>query len=489
MGKITGFVEYGRETQKQRPVAERLNDFREVYQPMDEQAIVRQAARCMDCGVPFCHSACPLGNLCPEWNDLVYRKQWRKAWERLEATNNFPEFTGRLCPALCEEACVLGIHEAPTAIELLEKSIIEHAFENGFVQPHVPESRTGKRVAVVGSGPSGLAAAQQLNRAGHQVTVYEKREKPGGLLRYGIPDFKIEKWVVDRRVDVLVAEGIHFETSSDPTAEILKTYDAVVLATGSGRPRDLPIPGRELSGIHFALDYLTQQNRLLATTSDGQKSWGRITAKDKRVIVIGGGDTGSDCVGTALRQGARDVQSFELMPMPSDARTEDYPWPFWPMKLRHSSSHAEGGDRFWNIMTRAFKGYEGAVRSLVTASVSWQAPERKGDRPRMIEMPNTDQEWHADLVLLALGFLGPETDHVIARLGVSVDSRSNIMTGADYQTSVPGVFAAGDARRGQSLIVWAIAEGRQCAAAVDTWLMGETRLPKLAGINLETIRH
>jgi len=488
MGKITGFMEYDRQTPEYRPVDERLHDFKEVYRPMDEQAIIRQAARCMDCGVPFCHSGCPLGNLCPEWNDLVYRGQWEKAWERLSATNNFPEFTGRLCPALCEESCVLGIHEAPTTNQLIEKSIIEYAFQHGFVKPVLPSKRTGKRVAVVGSGPAGLAAAQQLNRAGHEVMVFEKNEKPGGLLRYGIPDFKLEKWVIDRRLAVMAAEGIKFVTNTDPSSDILKEFDAVVLTTGSGRPRDLPIPGRELSGIHFALEYLQQQNRLLATRPDGSQEWGKINAQGKSVVVIGGGDTGSDCVGTALRQGAREVHSFEVMPMPPETRSEDQPWPFWPMKLRTSSSHKEGGDRFWSILTKEFKGYNGQVRSLVTVNVEWAKPTKPGERPQLRENPQTRQEWHADLVLLALGFLGPETDNVIARLGVAVDDRSNIKTGSDYQTNVPGVFAAGDSRRGQSLIVWAINEGRECAYAVDAWLTGSSALPRQSGIDLTTVK-
>ena len=488
MGKITGFMEYERQTPEQRPVEERLHDFKEVYQPMEEQAVVRQAARCMDCGVPFCHSGCPLGNLCPEWNDLVYRGQWEKAWERLSATNNFPEFTGRLCPAPCEESCVLGIHEGPTTNELIEKMIIEYAFRHGFVKPVLPARRTGKRVAVVGSGPAGLAAAQQLNRAGHEVMVFEKNEKPGGLLRYGIPDFKLEKWVIERRLEIMAAEGVRFVTNTDPASDILKEFDAVVLATGSGRPRDLPIPGRELSGIHFALEYLQQQNRMLWSKDDGTQEWGKINAKGKSVIVIGGGDTGSDCVGTALRQGAHDVHSFELMPMPPETRTEDQPWPFWPMKLRTSSSHKEGGDRFWSILTKEFKGYNGHVRSLTTVNVEWTKPTKKGERPQLFENPNTRQEWHADLVLLALGFLGPETDNVIPRLGVGVDERGNIKTVADYQTQVPGVFAAGDSRRGQSLIVWAISEGRECAVAVDAWLMGSSSLPRRTGVDLTAVK-
>ncbi len=488
MGKITGFMEYERQTPEQRPVDERLHDFKEVYRPMDEEAIIRQAARCMDCGVPFCHSGCPLGNLCPEWNDLVYRGQWKKAWERLSATNNFPEFTGRLCPALCEEACVLGIHEGPMTNQLVEKMVIEYAFQHGFVKPVLPEWRTGKSVAIVGSGPAGLAAAQQLKRAGHDLTVFEKNEKPGGLLRYGIPDFKLEKWVIDRRLEIMAAEGVRFVTNTDPSVDRLKAFDAVVIATGSGRPRDLPIPGCELNGIHFALEYLQQQNRLLGSNPDGTQAWGKINAKGKSVIVIGGGDTGSDCVGTALRQGAGEVHSFELMPMPPETRTEDQPWPFWPMKLRTSSSHKEGGDRFWSILTKEFKGYNGHVRSLVTINVEWIRSAKKGERPQLRENHNTRQEWHADLVLLALGFWGPETDNVIARLGVAVDARSTIKTGTDYQTSVPGVFAAGDSRRGQSLIVWAISEGRECAVAVDTWLMGTSNLPRRTGVDLTAVK-
>ncbi len=471
MGKITGFIEYDRETPEPRPVEERLSDFREVYRPMPEDVSRRQAARCMDCGVPFCMGGCPLGNLCPEWNDLVYRGDWAQALERLFATNNFPEFTGRLCPAPCEESCVLGIHAPPVAIEAIEKSIIETAYEQGLVRPQPPGERTGRRVAVVGSGPAGLAAAQQLNRAGHQVTLIERDARPGGLLRYGIPDFKLEKWVIDRTLDVLRAEGVEMLCGVDPAVGDLDRYDATVICIGAGKPRDLPIPGRELSGVHFALEFLQRQNRLLGTNEDGSPDWGRIDAKDRHVVVIGGGDTGSDCIGTALRQGARSVQSFELMPMPPEARGEDTPWPYWPMKLRTNSSHQEGGDRFWRILTRRFDGYNGRIRRLVTVNVEW-APDPAGGRPQLREIPDTEREWPCDLALLALGFLGPEPDGLIARLGLDVDERSNIRTGADYQTSRPGVFAAGDARRGQSLIVWAIAEGRDAAHAADAWLRG-----------------
>jgi len=357
MGKTTGFLEFDRESESLRDKEERLHDYKEVYKPVPEEQLRKQAARCMDCGIPYCHSGCPVGNVCPDWNDLVYRGQWEKAWRSLAATNNFPEFTGRLCPALCEDSCVLGIHEGPVTIRMIEKNIIESAFAKGFVKPQPPVRRSGCRVAVVGSGPSGLAAADQLNRAGHNVTVFEKDAKAGGLLRYGIPDFKLEKWVIDRRLKLMEAEGVVFECDSDPTVEQLKSYDAVVIATGAGRPRDLPLPGRDLHGVYYALDYLTGQNRLLCDGVAGREQWGRINARGKHVIVIGGGDTGSDCVGTALRQGATSVTSFELMPMPPDDRTADYPWPFWPMKLRSSSSHQEGGERFWNIMTKSFNGY------------------------------------------------------------------------------------------------------------------------------------
>ena len=477
MGKITGFMEYDRENPESRPVEERLSDFREVYKPMPEDKVRKQAARCMDCGVPFCMGGCPLGNLVPEWNDLVYRGEWEQALERLLSTNNFPEFTGRLCPAPCEESCVLGIHALPVSIENIEKSIIEYAYAHSLVQPQPPASRTGKRIAVVGSGPSGLACAQQLNRAGHKVVLMDRGEKPGGLLCYGIPDFKLEKWVIERAVAIMEQEGVEFQCSCDPGEDDLKGFDASVLCIGAGKARDLPIPGRDLNGIHFALDFLQRQNRMLGDNPDGSQHWGKITAKDKHVIVIGGGDTGSDCIGTSLRQGAKSVQSFELMPMPPAARSEDTPWPYWPMKLRSNSSHVEGGDRFWCILTKQFEGYNGQVRRLITVNVEWVIPQG-GGRPLLREIPGTEQEWPCDLALLALGFLGPQPEGLVARLGLDVDERSNIKTGADYQGSVPGIFAAGDCRRGQSLVVWAISEGREAAQAVDTWLMGKSRLPK-----------
>ena len=408
----------------------------------------------MDCGVPFCHSACPLNNLCPEWNDLVYRGEWQMAADRLLSTNFFPEFTGRVCPALCEASCVLGIHSSPMTNQIIERSIIEKAFEKGYIKPFVPAVRTGKKVAVVGSGPSGLAAAEQLNRSGHTVTVYEKLEKTGGLLRYGIPNFKLEKQIIDRRVDLMKAEGITFICNMDPDEKTLAGYDAVVVAIGAGKPRDLPIPGRELNGIHFALEFLGRQNRLLGKEVDGSEKWGRIDAKDKHVIVIGGGDTGSDCIGTALRQGAKSVQSFELMQMPPEGRSEKTPWPYWPFQLRTSTSHKEGGSRFWNIRTKEFEGFDGQLKRLITENA---------------EDGSARTEWPADLILLALGFLGPEQDGIIHRLGLETDDRSNIRT-KDFQTSRPGVFAAGDTRRGQSLVVWAIREGKDAALAVDKWL-------------------
>jgi glutamate synthase (NADPH/NADH) small chain len=487
MGKTTGFLEFDRKAEHLRSADERLSDYKEVYDPVREEHLVNQAARCMDCGIPFCHSGCPIGNVCPEWNDLVYRVQLAKSWERLTATNNFPEFTGRLCPAMCEEACVLGIHEGPMTIRMVEKNIVEKAYERGIVKPRPPLTRSGKKVAVVGSGPAGLAAADQLNKAGHSVTVYEKDEKPGGLLRYGIPDFKLEKWVIDRRINLMKDEGVSFACGVNPEKDALSEYDAVVMATGSGTPRDLPIPGRNLNGVYFALDFLAGQNRLISANKPGVGAWGKINAKDKHVIVIGGGDTGSDCVGTSLRQGAASVTSFELMPMPPEDRTEDYPWPFWPMKMRTSSSHLEGGDRFWNIMTKQFSGYKGRLRSLTTVSIDWNKPE-DGGRPKLVEVPNTEQIWQADLVFLALGFLGPRADDVISRLGLEVDERTNMKTSDKYQTSVPGVFAAGDCHRGQSLVVWAIKEGRECAACVDEWLMKEGRLPRVDGIDLTDVK-
>jgi len=480
MGKPTGFIEYTREMPEKRPVEERVKDSRDVYRPFPEERLQQQAARCMDCGTPFCHTGCPLGNIIPDWNDLVYRNQWREAVRRLHATNNFPEFTGRICPAPCEEACVLGINEPPVTIEQIEHTIIEHAFEAGWIQPEPPERRTGKRVVVVGSGPAGLACAQQLNRAGHQVTVFERDDRIGGLLRYGIPDFKLEKWVVDRRLKLMEKEGITFKTNANVgknyPVENLKTFDAVVLCGGATQPRDLPIPGRELDGIHYAMDYLWQQNKRVAGDNLEAGGMGPIHAAGKHVIVIGGGDTGSDCIGTANRQGAMSVTQFEILPMPPEGRPVGQPWPYYPMKLRTSSSHEEGCERRWSLSTKEFIGSGGKLKKLITVDVEWKTSEGNG-RPQLIEVPGTEKEWPADLVLLAMGFLGPEPDGMIALLGVKLNSRGNVQNDGDYMTSVPGIFSAGDMHRGQSLVVWAISEGREAARGVDQYLMGRTDLP------------
>ncbi|MBU1693232.1 MAG: glutamate synthase subunit beta [Verrucomicrobia bacterium] len=477
MGKPTGFKEYTREMPASRPIEVRVRDYGEIYQPFPDEKLRQQAARCMDCGVPFCHSGCPLGNIIPDWNELVYRNRWREAMDRLHATNNFPEFTGRLCPAPCEEACVLAINEPAVTIELIEKAIIEHGFENGWVVPQPPAVRTGKTVAIVGSGPAGLACAHQLNRAGHTVTVFERANRLGGLLRYGIPDFKMEKWVIDRRLKLMEAEGVVFRpgvnVGTDLSAEELRKHDAVVLCGGATKPRDLNVPGRALDGIHFAMDFLTPQNRLGAGDQPERDGFRAISAQGKRVIVIGGGDTGSDCIGTSVRHGAKSVTSFELMPMPPEGRPENHPWPYYPMRLRTSSSHKEGGRRFWAINTKQFVGAGVRVRSVITVNLEFV---KKDGRLQMVEVPGSEHEWPCELVLLALGFVGPEPDGIIARLGVDLDERGNVKT-ENYATRVKGVFSAGDMRRGQSLIVWAISEGREAARAVDEYLMGFSLLP------------
>ncbi len=476
MGKPTGFMEHDRRLPDRRPVAERIGDFKEIYRPFPEPALREQAARCMDCGVPTCHAGCPLGNRIPDWNDDVYHGRWQAAYHQLMATNNFPEFTGRLCPAPCEEACVLAINAPAVTIEEIEKTIIERAFDEGWVKPQPPAMRTGKRVAVIGSGPAGLACAAQLNSVGHTVTVYERDALPGGLLRYGIPDFKLEKSIVDRRLALMQQEGIVFRTGQhvgvEPTADRLRAeFDALVLCCGATRPRDLPIPGRELGGIHHAMDFLTAQNRVIA----GEARQVAIAANDRRVIVIGGGDTGSDCIGTSHRQGAASVVNFELLPQPPEDRPQAHPWPYWPMRLRTSSSHEEGGDRHWSLLTKRFIGRRGRVQSLETVAVHWV--EEDGRPLHFEEVAGSQRIWPADLVLLALGFAGPETDTFAAQLDLAVDQRGNIRTDDDYMTSSSGIFAAGDARRGQSLIVWAISEGREAARAVDRFLMGHTSLP------------
>jgi glutamate synthase (NADPH/NADH) small chain len=489
MGKPTGFKEYDRELPKRRPVDERVGDYEEIYAPFPEEKARQQAARCMDCGVATCMSGCPLGNLIPEWNDAVYRGLWKEAIGRLEATNNFPEFTGRLCPAPCEEACVLSINEPAVTIEQIEKEIIERAFDQGWIRPHPPRHRSGKTVAVVGSGPSGLACAQQLNRAGHAVTVFERADRIGGLLRYGIPDFKMSKSVLDRRLRILEAEGIVFKTGMhvgvNVTAEEVRAFDAAVLCLGATVPRDLPLPGRELDGIHFAMDFLTQQNRLNAGDPlfPGEK---RISAAGKHVVVIGGGDTGSDCVGTCNRHKARSVTNFEALPMPASERPDHQPWPYYPMRLRTSSSHEEGVDRHWSILTRSFEGQAGSVTRLITVDVNMR-PQADGP-PRLEEIPGTRRAWPADLVLLAIGFSGPETGTIADRLGLSVTPAGAIASDERYATAVPGIFSAGDAHRGQSLIVWAISEGREAARAVDIYLTGSSSLPTKGCCDLPLIR-
>jgi len=461
MGKITGFKEYARETAERRPVSERVGDYFEIYQPFPEEKLQLQGARCMDCGVPFCHTGCPLNNIIPDWNDLVYRNRWREAIRRLHSTNNFPEITGRVCPAPCEAACVLGINEPPVSIKEIEKAIIEHAFREGWVQPEPPETRSGKRVAVVGSGPAGLAAAVQLNRAGHSVTVFEKADRIGGLLRYGIPDFKLDKRVLDRRIEVMLAEGIEFRTNAHvgvnvSIEELRKEFHAILLSGGAQHPRDLRVPGRELKGVHFAMEFLPQQNRRVAGDSlDGVEE---ILATGKRVIIIGGGDTGADCLGTSHRQKALSVDQLEIMPQPPETRSPATPWPLWPLQLRTESAHEEGGTRHWGVSTTSLAGSNGRVEKLHGVQV--------GPPPKFEPLPGTEFTLDADLVLLAMGFTGPLKNGMIEQFGVDLDARGNVATDENYLTSVPGVFAAGDMRRGQSLVVWAISEGRNAAAAI-----------------------
>jgi glutamate synthase (NADPH) small chain len=457
MGKVTGFVEFTRETPTRRPVEERVQDWREVYQAFPASNVARQAARCMDCGVPFCNSGCPLNNVIPDWNDLVYKDRWRDAIRFLHATNNFPEFTGRLCPAPCEAACVLGINEAPVAIKAIECAIVDRAFEEGWIQAEAPAAWTGKRVAIIGSGPAGLAAAQQLARAGQAVTVFEKSDRIGGLLRYGIPDFKMEKRLIDRRIEQMRAEGVEFIVNAEvgtsvSVEDLRRDFHAVVIATGAEQPRDLAVPGRELKGIHFAMDFLRQQNRRVA--EDTEDAAEAILATGKHVVILGGGDTGADCLGTAHRQKAASVRQFEIAQMPPAERAESTPWPVWPLQLRAESSHEEGGLREWSVQTTRFSG-NGGVEKLHFVRV--------GDAGR------EEFSLDADLVLLAMGFTGPSRPGLLEKLGVNLDSRGNVAA-ENYQTSIPGMFAAGDARRGQSLIVWAVAEGRKAAAAVEGYL-------------------
>ncbi|MDA0326728.1 MAG: glutamate synthase subunit beta [Bacteroidetes bacterium] len=478
MGKTTGFMEYKRVDESYDAVDKRLKHYKEFTIPVKEKELQNQGARCMDCGIPFCHSGCPLGNLIPDFNDNVYRGNWEKAAKILHSTNNFPEFTGRLCPAPCEQACVLGINEDPVSIENIEKNIVETAFNKGWIKAQVPANRTEKTIAVVGSGPSGLAAAQQLNRAGHLVTVFERDAKIGGLLRYGIPDFKLEKSVIDRRIDVLEEEGIVFKSNTnvgvDVTVEELKTnFDAVLLCGGATARRVLPVDGVDLKGVYQAMDFLKLNNEYV----DGLKSFDDIiSAKGKNVIVIGGGDTGSDCIGTSNRHGAQSVTNFEILDKPTEGRPAHQPWPFWPMKMKTSSSHQEGVERHWSVSTKKFIGDKnGQLTALVTCEVEWIFKE--GERPQLKELPGTEKTWPCDMVLLALGFTGPGSQ-LVDQLGVETDFRTNVKaTTKDYKTSTPGVFAAGDIRRGQSLIVWAISEGRQAAHHIDAFLMGLSDLP------------
>ncbi len=472
MGKVTGFLEFERLHEAADKPQERLKHWREFVHPLTSEAAGIQGARCMDCGTPFCMSGCPVNNIIPDWNDLVFRQNWQQALDTLHSTNNFPEFTGRVCPAPCEAACTLNINSAPVGIKSIEHAIIDKGWEMGWVVPQPPAKKTGKRVAVVGSGPAGLACAQQLARAGHDVVVFEKADRVGGLLRYGIPDFKMEKHLIDRRMAQMRAEGVEFRVNQDvggavPAKKLVDEFDAVVMAGGAEQPRDLPVPGRELDGVHFAMEFLPQQNKVVA----GDQVSGQLKATGKHVVVIGGGDTGSDCVGTSNRHGAASVMQFELLPQPPEQEDKPMVWPYWPVKLRTSSSHEEGCQRDWAVATKRFEGKNGKVEKLIAARVEWKDGQ-------MREVPGSEFTIKADLVLLAMGFIGPRQG-LLDQLGVAKDNRSNVKADTDkYQTSVSKIFAAGDMRRGQSLIVWAIREGRQCARSVDEFLMGSTELPR-----------
>jgi glutamate synthase (NADPH) small chain len=476
MGKITGFMEYQRLTEAAEDKRERVKHYREFVLHLSDQEASTQGARCMDCGIPFCMTGCPVNNIIPDWNDLVYKQDWQQALDVLHSTNNFPEFTGRVCPAPCEEACTLNINNDPVGIKSIEHAIIDKGWEQGWVKPQPPKRKSGKKVAVIGSGPAGLACAQQLARAGHAVALFEKNDRIGGLLRYGIPDFKMEKLPIDRRLEQMRVEGVEFRTNQHvgqnvSAKDILAEFDAVALTGGAEHPRDLPVPGRNLEGIYFAMQFLPQQNKVVA----GDKVSNQILATGKHVVVIGGGDTGSDCVGTSNRQGAASVAQFELLPQPPEQENKPLVWPYWPIKLRTSSSHQEGCKRDWAVATKEFVGENGKVIKIKIVRVEWK-------EGKMIEVPDSETEIKADLVLLAMGFLGPVQTGLIEQFGVEKDARSNVKAETEgpkaYYTSVPKVFAAGDMRRGQSLVVWAIREGRQCARSVDEFLMGRSDLPR-----------
>ena len=487
MGDVRGFMKYRRNYLPKEPVEERLKHYREFLKILPVDELQQQGARCMDCGIPFCHTGCPLGNIIPDWNDLVYRNHWRDALDRLHATNNFPEFTGRVCPAPCEAACVLGINEDPVSIKQIEMAIADRGFDEGWVTPEPPLTRTGKKVAIVGSGPAGLAAAQQLNRAGHHVTLFERDDRPGGLLMYGIPDFKLEKSRVWRRIQQMEAEGVEFRTGVNvgvdvPMRQIRDQYDAILMTGGATQARDLPIPGRELGGVHFAMEFLPQQNK----RNQGDQIPDQILATGKHVVVIGGGDTGSDCTGTSNRQGCLSLTQFELLPAPPDVgqypraheRPANTPWPHWPVIMRTSTSHEEGCNRQFSILTKEFgSDSSGHVESLLTVNIEWT--KDASGRQVFKEIPGTEKHWPCQLVLLAMGFVGPEKRGPIEQLGLELDPRGNVKCDDAYMTSVSGVFAAGDMRRGQSLVVWAIHEGREAARAVDKYLMGVTHLPSV----------
>jgi glutamate synthase (NADPH/NADH) small chain len=478
MGKATGFLELQRIKEVMEPAPSRVHHYREFILTLADDEAAKQGARCMDCGIPFCQSGCPVHNIIPDWNDLVYLHQWRQALDVLHSTNNFPEFTGRICPAPCEAACTLNINDDPVGIKSIEHYIIDKGWEEGWVVPQAPAVKTGKRVAVVGSGPAGMACAQQLARAGHTVVLFEKADRIGGLLRYGIPDFKMEKHLIDRRMAQMSIEGVEFRPNAHvgvdvPAAQLLADFDAIVLTGGAEEPRDLDVPGRELDGIVFAMDFLPQQNQVVA----GDVVADQITATGKHVVIIGGGDTGSDCVGTSNRQRAASVTQFELLPQPPESENKPLVWPNWPIKLRTSTSHEEGCERDWAVTTKRFEGSNGKVEKLIATRVEWQKDTTGATK--MVEAPGSEFEIKADLVLFAMGFLGPVQSGLLAQLGVERDARSNVKADTDsYQTSIANVFAAGDMRRGQSLVVWAIREGRQAARAVDEFLMGTSALPR-----------